>query len=209
MMLSTAALERLELALALILGAANVASEAVPGTKAPLVVVGVAAWAVLVAAHLRADPGAWRRWGFRADNLAVSATLVALWTVPLLVAFTLWGAVAGRFPPPPGFLAIVALYPAWGIAQQFLLQAIVWTTLARRLPRAVAQVIAAALFALSHVPDWPVVALALPVGVLTIELYRRRPNLWVLGTAHGLLGTFAFYFMLGRDPLAGLLGVAP
>ena len=57
----------------------------------------------------------------------------------------------------------------------------------------------------SHAPDWPIMALTLPVGLLSIEHYRRWPNLWVLGTAHALLGTFAYYFLLGRDPLAPLL----
>ena len=47
-------------------------------------------------------------------------------------------------------------------------------------------------------PDWPTEALRLPAGLLTTELYRRRPNLWALGVAHALLGDFAGYFVLGR-----------
>jgi uncharacterized protein len=201
-MASTADVTRFELPLVLFLGAANVVSEFVPGSKAPLVLVGVAAWAALIVAHLRADRGAWRRWGFRRDNLRQAAVPAALAVFPLLAAFTLWGVRTGHFPPPRGFLSIVLVYPAWGIAQQFLLQAIVWSNLSSRMPRAAAQPLAAALFALSHAPDWPIMALTFPAGLLTTEHYRRWPNLWVLGTAHALLGTFAFYFLLGRDPLA-------
>jgi hypothetical protein len=203
-MADTAAVARFELPLVLFLGVANVASEAVPGSKTPLVLVGAGAWLALIAAHLRADRGAWRRWGFRRDNLGRAAAPAALAVVPLLAAFALWGVHAGRFPPPRGFLTITLLYPAWGIAQQFLLQAIVWSNLSARMPRAVAQPLTAALFSLSHAPDWPIMLLTFPAGLLTTEHYRRWPNLWVLGTAHALLGTFAFYFLLGRDPLAAL-----
>ncbi len=204
-MASTAAVARFELPLVLCLGGANVISEFVPGTKTPLVLAGALAWLVLIVAHLRADRAAWRRWGFRRDNLGQAAVPAALAVAPLLAAFTLWGVRAGHFPPPRGFLSIVLVYPAWGIAQQFLLQAIVWSNLSGRMPRGVAQPLAAALFALSHAPDWPIMALTFPAGLLTTEHYRRWPNLWVLGTAHALLGTFAFYFLLGRDPLAPLL----
>ena len=202
---STAAIARFELPLALFLGVANVVSEFVPGSKAPLVLVGATAWIALVAAHLRADRTILRRWGLRADTFRAAAGPAALVAVPLLAALAAWGYMAGRIPPPRGFLSIVLVYPAWGIAQQFLLQAIVWSNLSARLPRAVAQPLAAALFSASHAPDWPIMALTLPVGLLSIEHYRRWPNLWVLGTAHALLGTFAFYFLLGRDPLAPLL----
>ncbi len=201
-MANTAEVARFELPLVLLLGAANVASEFIPGTKTPLVLAGVLAWATLIAAHLRADRTVLRRWGFRRDNFRRAALLAAAAVLPLLAAFTLWGVHAGHVPPPRGFLSIVLVYPAWGIAQQFLLQAIVWSNLSRRMPRAVAQPLAAALFALSHAPDWPIMALTFPAGLLTTEHYRRWPNLWVLGTAHALLGTFAFYFLLGRDPLA-------
>ena len=204
-MADTATIARFELPLALFLGVANVVSEFVPGSKAPLVLVGAVAWLSLVAAHVRADRTILRRWGLRVDTLRAAALPAAAVAVPLLVALTVWGYLAGRIPPPRGFLSIVLVYPAWGIAQQFLLQAIVWSNLSARLPRGVAQPLAAALFAASHAPDWPIMALTLPVGLAAIEHYRRWPNLWVLGTAHALLGTFAFYFLLGRDPLAPLL----
>jgi hypothetical protein len=164
-----------------------------------------AAWLTLVAAHLRADRSILRRWGLRTDNTRAACVPAALVAAPLLALLTAWGYHAGHIPPPRGFLPIVLLYPVWGIAQQFLLQGIVWSNLSARLPRAVAQPLAAVLFSLAHAPDWPVMALTLPLGLATIEHYRRWPNLWVLGTAHALLGTFAFYFLLGRDPLAPLL----
>jgi hypothetical protein len=204
-MLTATGIGRLEFVLVLLLGVANVVSEFVPGSKTPLVLVGVLAWAALIAAHVRADRTVLRRWGLRADNLRRAALPAAIVVLPLLALLTVWGAFDGHFPPPRGFLVIVLLYPVWGIAQQFLLQAVLWTNLSARLPRVAAQLLAAALFSLSHLPDLPIVALVFPVGLLCIEHYRRWPNLWVLGTAHALLATFNAYFLLGRDPLAALL----
>jgi len=201
-MASAARVSRFELPLVLLLGAANVASEMVPGAKFPVVLIGVAAWVALIAAHLRADSTVLHGWGLRVDNLRQAALPAAVVVVPLLVASTAWAWHAGHLPPPRGFWLIVFAYPAWGIAQQFLLQAILWSNLSTRLPRAAAQVLAAALFSLSHAPDLAVMALTFPAGLACIEHYRRWPNLWVLGIAHGLLGTFAFYFLFGRDPLA-------
>ncbi len=200
-----ARLGRIELALVVALGAANVASELLPGTKTAVVAAGVVLWIVVLAAHLRADRGALRGWGLRADTLGRAAVPALLVGVPLLAAMAGWGAAAGRFPPPRGFVLILLLYPVWGVVQQFLLEAILWSNLAARLPRGAAQPLAAALFALSHLPDWPLAALTFPFALLTIEHYRRWPNLWVLGVAQGLLGTFAYYFLLGRNPLIALL----
>jgi len=36
-------------------------------------------------------------------------------------------------------------------------------------------------------------------------IYRRFPNLWAVGLAHGLLGALAFYLVLGEDPGADIL----
>ena len=34
--------------------------------------------------------------------------------------------------------------------------------------------------------------------VLTL-VYQRYPNLWMVGTAHGILGSLTFYIVLGQD----------
>ena len=196
----------LELGLVLGLGAGNVAVEAFGLPKTPLVVGGIGLWAIHLAIRLRRDPGALRRWGLRADTLGPAARETAAVTAPLAGAMVAYGFACGHLPPPPGFWAILALYPAWGLAQNFLLNAMLARNLRTVLPEPAAVALATLLFSLSHAPDVEIMALTLLVAPLWLLLYRRNPNLWVLGVAHGVLGTLAFFAVLGRDVVGTLLG---
>ena len=195
-----------ELGLLFGLGAGNVAIDLFGLPKTPLVVGGALLWAIYLAARLRRDPGALRAWGLRADNLRPAAREAAAVTLPLAAAMTAFGFARGHLPPPPGFWLILALYPAWGLAQNFLLNAVLARNLRAALPERSVVALSALLFSLSHAPDLPVMALTLLVAPGWLVLYRRHPNLWVLGVAHGLLGTLAFFAVLGRDVLQALLG---
>lgn len=198
--------DRLELGLLLGLGAGNVAVDLFGLPKTPLVVVGVGLWTICLAARLRRDPGALRRWGLRADTLRPAAREAAAVTLPRAAAMTAFGFARGHLPPPPGFWLILGLYPAWGLAQNFLLNAMLARNLRTVLPERLVVALSALLFSLSHAPDFQVMALTLLVAPVWLVLYRRHPNLWVLGVAHGVLGTLAFFAVLGRDVLQALLG---
>jgi len=144
------------------------------------------------------------RWGFRADTLAPATRAVALLTAAGAVVIVVWAAFEGRLPPPPSFWIALAIYPFWGLVQQFLLNAMLLRNLRELLPERLALPLAAILFAASHLPDLPLAALTLPAGFAWGWIYLRRPNLWALGLGHGVLGTVAYYLALGRDPLAAL-----
>lgn len=196
---------RLELGLVLALGGANVATELLGWGKTLVVGAGVAVWGVYLGMRVRRQPGVAREWGFQTDNLAGALRTVGPPTAAAAAAMigTAWR--LGNLPPPGGFWALLLLYPVWGLAQQFLLNVALARNLASVMPAGAAVLLAAALFAASHAPDWPVAALTLPAGVVWAWLYRRQPNLWVLGVAHALLGALAFTAVLGRDPLGALL----
>jgi membrane protease YdiL (CAAX protease family) len=196
----------LELGLLLGLGAGNVAVELLGLPKTPLVVGGAGLWAIYLAAGLRRDRGALRRWGLRVDTLGPASRDAAIVTLPLAAAMAAYGFARGHLPPPPGFWSILALYPVWGLAQNFLLNAILARNLRTILPERLVVVLATLLFSLSHAPDLELMALTLLVAPIWLVLYRRNPNLWVLGVAHGLLGTLAFFAVLGRNVLQTLLG---
>ena len=196
---------RLELGLLLGLGAGNVAVDVFSLPKAPLVVAGVALWLCWLAVRLRREPGALREWGLRTDNLGPAAREAALVTLPLAAAMVVFGFAVGRLPPPAGFWLILALYPAWGLAQNFLLNAMLARNLRARLSEPAVVAVSTLLFSASHVPDLPIMGLTLLIAPIWLVLYRRHPNLWVLGVAHGLLGTLAFTAVLGRDVLASLV----
>lgn len=156
--------------------------------------------------RIRRSPAALRVWGFRADNL-VPAMLAqcAFVTIGFVVLVGL--AVFTDLPGlPRTFWLTVALYPVWGIAQQFALQNLIARNIAGLLsgPLAIAAV-AALLFAISHYPRLELVALTFVAGIIFTLIYRRFPNLWAVGTAHGLLGSMAFYIVLEEDPGAVII----
>lgn len=194
----------LELLLVIVPGALNVLSEFghLPKT---LVVVGAAAlWIVYVALAVVDDRTTLRNWGLRTDTLGPALRTVGLVTAAGTVLIVAWAGTQHRLPPPPTFWAALAVYPVWGLAQQFLLNAMLLRNLRSVLPERLALLLAGLLFAAAHLPDLPLVALTFPAGLAWGWIYLRRPNLWALGLGHGVLGTIAYYLALGRDPLAAL-----
>ena len=61
------------------------------------------------------------------------------------------------------------------------------------------------MFAASHYPRLELVVLTFVAGIFLTLIYRRAPNLWAIGIVHGLLGSLAFYIVLGEDPGAFIL----
>jgi membrane protease YdiL (CAAX protease family) len=191
-----------ELALVVGSGVGNFVSEDLLHAKTVFVAVAAMTWVAYVAWRRRSDPGVFHAWGLRRDNLAAAARAALVVTAPLVAAAVAYGFAVGYLPPRSGFWLILVLYPMWGVAQQFLLNAMLARNLTSVLPGWVAALLSGALFAAAHAPDLPVVALTFPAGVLWVLMYRRWPNLWALGVAHGFLGSVIFYGVLGRDPFA-------
>jgi len=152
------------------------------------------------------DPVTLRRWGFRRDNLAPA--LIAHLGFALAGSLTLFaiGSIRGSLALPATFLVTLALYPLWGLAQQFALQNLIARNLAELRGSLPIALLASLLFAASHFPRWELVALTFAAGVPFTLIYRRFPNLWAVGLAHGILGSLAFYLVLGEDPGAMILG---
>jgi len=156
--------------------------------------------------RVRRRPGVLRAWGMRLDNFrpALSAhfAFVAVGAVVLLG----YGVAMGSIELPRTFWLTVALYPLWGVAQQFALQNLVVKNLAGILPNPLGLAAAAAvLFGISHYPRLDLVVLTFVAGVFFTLIYRRYPNLWAVGIAHGVLGSLAAYVVLGEDPGAVIL----
>ena len=182
--------------------AASVTAATIYNSAVCVAVIGYLVW------RARRSPGVLRAWGMRLDNLgralAAQLAFVAVAALPILA----YGYFTGRLPLPGTFWLTAAFYPLWGTAQQFALQILVARNLTglltRPWPLALA---AAALFAVSHVPQYDLVLLTFLGGTGFTILYRRQPNLWAVGLAHGLLGALAYYLVVGRDPGATILGL--
>ncbi|HLG42841.1 MAG TPA: CPBP family glutamic-type intramembrane protease [Planctomycetota bacterium] len=167
--------------------------------KAAFIAVAAPPWVLYVFWRARGTPGQLREWGIRADTFKPAAIACAAAGLPALAAMTVYGFVAGNLPPPWSFWVILAIYPAWGLVQQFLLNAILASNLRTLLPAWATVPMAAVLFGLAHAPDWALVGLTGAAGLMWVPIYLWRPNLWMLGLAHGILGAVAYYAVLGRD----------
>jgi len=161
--------------------------------------------------RIRRTPGVMRIWGFRTDNLAEAFRAQFKFVVVGAVALGVFAVFLSPHGLPITFWLTLALYPIWGIAQQFALQNFIARNVAGfiKAPMLLAFV-AAILFAISHYPRLELVGLTLVAGTIFTMIYRRFPNIWAVGTAHGLLGSMAYYIVLGEDPgemILGLIGL--
>ncbi len=143
-----------------------------------------------LAAHLRAGERP-ADIGLRIDNLGAAARdgLLATMAIGLLLAGA--GALLGSLDFPP-----LALWPralrdgvVWGLMQQYGLLCVYYRRFGELLPRHRDAPLwaASAVFALLHLPN-PFLTLAtFGAGALSCWLYRRMPNLIVLGVMHGFV----------------------
>jgi membrane protease YdiL (CAAX protease family) len=80
-------------------------------------------------------------------------------------------------------------YIIWSVMQQFILQSYFLLRLLRLLPGKLAPVIvAAAIFALAHLPNPILTPITLIWGVIACVLFLRYWNIYTLGLAHGIMG---------------------
>lgn len=143
-----------------------------------------------LAAHVRAGERP-ADIGLRTENLGAAArdALLATMTIGLLLVGA--GALFGRLDFPP-----LALWPptlrdgiAWGLLQQYGLLCFYYRRFIELLPRHRDAPLwaASAIFALLHLPNPFLTIATFGAGALSCWLYRRTPNLIVLGVMHGVI----------------------
>jgi len=144
--------------------------------------------------------------GMRSDNFWPALRAQLVFGVVGVIVLVGIGAASGSLALPRTFWLTVALYPIWGVAQQFALQNLIARNLVGVLsnPLAIAGV-SSALFGMSHYPRLDLMLLTLVAGVFFTLIYRRLPNLWAVGIVHGVLGSLAIYIVLKEDPGAAIL----
>ena len=143
-----------------------------------------------LAAQLRTREGPFDI-GIRLDNLgsATRDALLATTVIGLLLLGS--GLLLGSldFPPLRLWPADLRLGIAWGTLQQYGLLCIYYRRFREILPsdRLDPQWVTGAVFGLLHLPN-PFLTLAtFGAGVLSCWLYRRTPNLVILGIMHGVV----------------------
>lgn len=195
----------MEIGLVLLTGAAHLVLENIFQVKAQFIACAGLFWIAYVAWRLR-EPGRARAWGLRGDTFRSSLAANALFFVVGAAGMVAYGCSQGRALPSLGFFYLLALYPVWGLIQQFLLCALIGGNLRTVTgSRAAAAGIGAVLFGFVHAPDWILCGLTGAAGVAWLALYFRWPNLWAQGWGHGWLGAVAYFYVLGRDPWVELM----
>ena len=173
--------------------------------KLLFIAIAAAFWIGHVVRRARRERGLLRAWGFRSDNLReafVAATIAFVLGLGLIVLAALW---LGNRLWSPYLPFVLALYPLWGLMQQFLLQALVARNLDRFVSRPLAVLIASLLFGAIHLPDPGLAGLTFALALIFVPLYLRRPNLLPLGLYHGWLAAFAYLGVVGKDPWAEVM----
>lgn len=152
-----------------------------------------------ILSHVRRGESA-RQIGFRLDNSpAAFRTALAVVGIASLAFLALGAALdTWHFPSTRTTLTQLPWLVAWGTAQQYGLVCFFYQRLLEILqgPRA-ATLGAATLFAVFHVPNPLLLAVTLAAGIVSCMLYRRAPNVLVLGVAHAVLS----FVVAGALPL--------
>lgn len=142
-------------------------------------------------------------WGFKKEYLGRSM----LFLFPFLAVGIFVAVVLGTLNKSKvdilHLLPVLALYPLWGIVQQFLMICIVaenlsgFKILSRHKP--VVIVIASILFGLIHFPDFSLMIFTFAMETAFLVIYYKWRNLWAVGLAHGWIATFLLYYVHNRD----------
>ena len=164
-------------------------------------------WIGFVGVRVHRDRSVLRRWGFTGQGFWRSVVMLLPFGVAAVVAMLGYGLLAGTLIFSWRFFLLLALYAAWGLVQQFLVVGLLAGNLRNdgRLPEGVIIPVIAVLFAAIHLPSIPLVIIAGITAAITTSVYFKTGNLFALGLFHGWIGSLAYFFVLGRDPLADLL----
>jgi membrane protease YdiL (CAAX protease family) len=164
---------------------------AFPGVNAVFTAVMLA---ILLYSHRLAGES-WRELGFRTDTFWSTSRL--LLAVVAIAGVLIWiGSIVLRdagSPPagtPPSRLG---QFLVLGLAQQYVMLGFIFKRVERVGGGRFSPAITALLFALLHLPNIFLTAVTFVWGVVSCLVYRRSPNLWANGLAHGLLAALVYY----------------
>jgi membrane protease YdiL (CAAX protease family) len=151
---------------------------------------GLFALALMIHSH-RVRRETARALGLTTEHFGEAARRLALPTLAAGLIFAGLGASAGSFHRPTHLWANIFFLPVWGLLQQYILQGFVYRRMRELLEVRGATIAAAALFALAHAPNLPLVALTFAGALIWTRVYQRAPNLFALGLSHAALSLVA------------------
>jgi len=142
-------------------------------------------------------------WGFRREGFRPSMFFLIPFIVISILGCLLYAGFNNNLFFSWRIVPVLALYPLWGIIQQFLMLGIISQNLGRldsmKGKRVGIVLIVSALFSLMHFPDFFLVLFTFCLEILFITVYFKWKNLWAIGMAHGWIATFLLYYVLERS----------
>jgi len=145
------------------------------------------------------------RWGNFQECVETLAPALLLIALSLMTAGVLLETIR-PISPEYGFMCLLAYCP-WGIFQQYLLNGYIANRLLAVSSARYVPVMAAALFAAAHLPNWFLMAVTFVTGYVSAKIFMRYRNLYFLGLAHALIGTVLFVVI--PDSISHHLTVGP
>lgn len=167
-------------------------------------------WSGYLGYRAYSEPGYLRRAGFRREGLGPSFRASTLWATATLGVMAGIGYAQDALVLHRDMLPLLALYPVYGLLQQFLVQTLIARNIAEALPperraRVVVPITTLA-FGAVHLPNLELTAGTVPLGFWTTRLYLKHGNLWPLGFYHGTLAIFYYFWVLERNPWLYVVG---
>ncbi len=178
--------------------------------KLPFIVGAGGFWLGYIIWRVRQEPSLLTYWGFGKKNLKQSFLALGIFGAVAVSVFYAYGTWQGSMIMNWHILPILALYPIWGMIQQFLMMSLVAGNLhdmEAGIPKGVVIGITAVAFSIVHLP-FPFLTLGtFLLALFYAPLYLKYRNLWALGIFHGWLGALFFFWVMGRDPWVEILEI--
>jgi len=126
-------------------------------------------------------------WGLARSPLLPASRMAAAFTAIAAAGVAIAGWQLGTWHARPALWSDVALLLPWALGQQFVLQTVLLRESQATTTRTAGVVVAAALFAVLHLPNPFLSATTLAAALAWCWIYDRHPNVLPLALSHALL----------------------
>jgi membrane protease YdiL (CAAX protease family) len=160
-------------------------------------------WIAFIFIKYRKNNAILKEWGFQRDHFKRSILFLLPFAIFTSFLILLYGVKVNATFLNWHIIPILIFYPLWGVIQQFMLVGLIGANLrtlsGRRLGQTWIILITSLMFALAHIPVYPVMLLAFCMELFFTYSYFRWKNLWSLGLVHGWVAGLLYFFVLERD----------
>ena len=160
-------------------------------------------WLIYILYRVRSNRETLILWGFKKEYFKQSVIYLAPLMFITGIVSVLYSCMNESLSFSWYFILVLLLYPLWGLVQQFMMLGIISQNLASaaegKMNRYLIVFLVSALFSMVHYPSFFLMIFTFFLEVVFVTVYLKWRNLWAIGIAHGWVGTFILYYVLGRD----------